>query len=70
VGEATDRQIVPGEAKEGVVSELGRAPGLYRFPSSSRQPLQNKQCFHSLYAYLSAARNRDDYYVLAPTNAP
>ena len=24
----------------------------------SRQSLQNKQCFHNLYAYLSAARNR------------
>jgi hypothetical protein len=23
----------------------------------SRQSLQNKQCFHNLYAYLSAARN-------------
>jgi hypothetical protein len=25
--------------------------------SISRQSLQNKQCFHNLYAYLSAARN-------------
>jgi hypothetical protein len=24
----------------------------------SRQSLQNKQCFHNLYAYLSAARNK------------
>jgi hypothetical protein len=29
--------------------------------SLHRQSLQNKQCFHNLYAYLSAARNTEDF---------
>jgi hypothetical protein len=32
----------------------------------SRQSLQNKQCFHNLYAYLSAARNIDQVAALGP----
>jgi hypothetical protein len=61
-GEATDRQIVrPFLVRRGkdVASKSGRAPGVYRSPSSSfRQSLQNEQLLpQSLYAYLLAARN-------------
>jgi hypothetical protein len=34
-----------------------KQPGVYRCPFPPRQSLQNTQCFHNLYAYLSAARS-------------
>ena len=55
---SSDHQIVPGEARDGVASKPGRASGIHRFPSSSRQSLQNEPVLpQSFYAYLSARRN-------------
>jgi hypothetical protein len=51
-------RVIASEARQGVACEAGRTPGVYRRPFLHRQSLQNKQCFHNLYAYLSVARNK------------
>jgi hypothetical protein len=38
-------------------AKQGERQGYIDILSLHRQSLQNKQCFHNLYAYLSAARN-------------
>src|SRR5438552_6709407 len=52
--------LVASEARQGVACKAGqtkRQEYSIDVLSFLKQPLQNKQCFHNLYTYLSAARN-------------
>jgi hypothetical protein len=52
---------VASETRRGVASKQGKRQEYTDVLSLHRQSLQNKQCFHNLHAYLSAARNKQDH---------
>ena len=69
-------RVIASEARQGAASGTGQTPEVYRCPSPPySQYLQNKQCFHNLYAHLSAARNilnalASDIVIAVPATRP